>query len=66
MATPTTSWRTPQPMSSRSVGWSVVRRRLRVMLTMTTLDDIAIDSPSRAAAPGSRPKARNAATEITM
>ena len=37
---------------------SVVRRRLRVMFTITTLDDKATASPISAAATGERPAAR--------
>ncbi len=46
---------TAQPSRAMSVGRSVVRRRLTVMLTMTTDDDSATHSPTSAAASRSRP-----------
>ena len=61
-ATPTMSCMTAQPTSASSVGRSVVRRRLRVMLTMTIDDDSATDRPMTAAAIGSRPVTRKATT----
>ena len=39
MATPVTSCMTLQPSSAVSVGWSVVRRRLRVMFTKAVRAD---------------------------
>jgi hypothetical protein len=42
---------------------SVVRRRLRVMFTTTTLDDIATASPISAAAESSSPSAAKTAIE---
>jgi len=59
--TPTRSWIRLQPSRTSSVRASVVRLRLRVMLTTTTLDDIAIDRPIIAAPAGCRPRARQAA-----
>src|SRR5213076_1915549 len=53
--TPVASCRTDQPRRACSVERSVVRRRLRVMLTMTTLDDIATHRPSTDAARKGRP-----------
>ncbi len=49
---------TAQPRSASSVGRSVVRRRLSVMLTMTIDDDSATHRPTSAAAIGSRPVTR--------
>ena len=54
-ATPTRSCTTLQPRSASSVGRSVVRRRLTVMLTMTIDDDRATHSPMSAAVTGSSP-----------
>jgi len=53
--TPTRSWIRLQPRSTSSVRRSVVRRRLRVMFTTTTLEDIAIDRPIIAAPPSGTP-----------
>ena len=53
---------TLQPSSASSVGRSVVRRRLTVMLTMTTDDDSATHRPTSAAAIGSRPASAERAT----
>ena len=53
ITTPATSWRTPQPSSAVPSAGSVVRRRLRVMLTMTTRGrhrDRQADERRRAAA----------------
>ena len=52
---------TAQPSRAMSVGRSVVRRRLTVMLTMTTDDDSATHSPTSAAASRSRPASINTA-----
>ena len=51
-ATPTTSCITDQPSIASSVMVSVFRRGLRVIFTITTLDDIAIDN-ERSNAPSS-------------
>jgi hypothetical protein len=60
------SWIALQPRSASSVERSVVRRRLRVMFTMTTDEDIAIDSPIRAAGTGARPATMSAAVESAV
>ena len=59
--TPVTSCTTLQPSMATSVGWSVVRRRLRVMLTMTTDEDRAMARPMTTAATGSSPSTRTTA-----
>ena len=55
--TPMTSCSTLQASSASSVGRSVVRRRLRVMFTMTTDDDRATHSPTTSADAGAIPAA---------
>ena len=57
--TPSRSWITLQPSRASSVRGSVVRRRLRVMLTTTTLEDIATERPTIAAPARLIPKAQN-------
>ena len=64
--TPTRSCMTAQPSSDSSVARSVVRRRLRVMLTMTTDDDRATHSPTRAAAIGSSPATRKTTAAMAV
>ena len=64
--TPATSWTTDQPRSDRSVSRSVVRRRLRVMLTTTTEELSATDRPRSAAPSGGEPVAPNAAHETAV
>ena len=55
--TPVTSCSTDQPSSACSVERSVVRRRLRVMFTMTTLEDMATHRPTIEAARSGSPRA---------
>ena len=55
-----------QPSSASSVGRSVVRRRLRVMLTITTLDERATHRPISTAAVGVRPAAKAASAPMAV
>ena len=67
--TPTRSWMRLHPRRTSSVLVSVVLRRLRVMFTTTTLDDMAMERPIMAAPAGAMPSARQAralATQVTM
>src|ERR1700682_5094829 len=59
--TPATSCKTLQPSSTWSVATSVVRRRLRVMLTATTLEERARQRPSRTAPASGSLRSRAAA-----
>ena len=59
IVTPVRSCRTLQPSRVVSVTSSVVRRELRVMLAMTTLEDRATHNPSTAAGRSSTPSASN-------
>ena len=66
LATPAMSCMRLQLSSASSVGGFVVRLRLRVMLTTTTLDDIAILNPRRNAPSGAMPSARNVPPPTTV
>ena len=64
--TPARSCITLQPSIERSVSGSVVRRLLRVMLTTTTLDDIAMPRPAISAPARPTPRSMKAALAIAV